>query len=55
QYSCEAQEDEHGQIIPRCFPIPRLFKLLSMSEPSSSGNNQNCKNHHPDRGNRGTR
>ncbi|KAL4071265.1 hypothetical protein V8B97DRAFT_1962188 [Scleroderma yunnanense] len=27
QYSCETEENQRGQVVPHCFPIPRLFKL----------------------------
>lgn len=27
QYSCGTETNQRGEIVPHCFPIPRLFKL----------------------------
>jgi len=27
QYSCDTETNQRGEIVPHCFPIPRLFKL----------------------------
>ncbi|EIW77159.1 hypothetical protein CONPUDRAFT_139185 [Coniophora puteana RWD-64-598 SS2] len=29
QYSCEPEELPNGQIRPRCFPIPRIFRMCA--------------------------
>lgn len=39
QYSCDTETNQHGQVVPHCFPISRLFKqsaVLSILCPCCS-------------------